>query len=288
MQRVLALLAAGGAVVGRAVVVRFVDAVAADVLAGEDGAGLGVDDVEGGAGDRAAAVGLLLDRVRQEARTRAARRTDPSGPTIWPTAGSDQVWPTLFSTALALASRSPYGASRRVELGQRRKRPVQRDPARVREVGEHLIERRRRVRLAAAERRRHVRQRDVERVIVGAARPLADDQRRMPLVVVLDVRDLRRAVDEVRKRPDRLAVEQGAQLRQQVQRDEAPHLHAEARVDGLEDAAIRAHPDDRPPLLVVGAERRVVRVGRRIERRRVHDRRRRARPPRRAAARGRR
>ncbi len=142
---------------------------------------------------------------------------------------------------------------------------------RVGKIAQHLSERRGAVGLRPADHRRHVGHRDVEGLIERAARPLADDEMCAPVAVHLHVGNFRRAVDEVVERSHRLAVAKRSELRQEVQRNEPPHLDTESRVDGFEDAVIGPDPHDGPSLLVVRRKPRIVAVGGRIERRGVHD-----------------
>ena len=89
------------------------------------------------------------------------------------------------------------------------------------------------------------------------------------------VGDFRRPIDEELELPDRQAVAQDLQLRQQIERDEAPHLDAGPGVDSFEDAVVGADPDKTPSPFVGDGEARIRVVGRRIERGGVHDGRRR-------------
>src|SRR6185503_9614476 len=153
LQRVLDLLAprAGRRRIRCAVVHRLVDAVAADVRAGVDLAVGGVQQVEGRAGDHAAAVRLLLRRVRQEPRSQkdgvgsadAQHLTDRrSGPRLadrflhrrrrrFEVAVRHRV--AGAGDRVAMLRR----AQRRIEAGVGRERPVQPDRRRVGEVAQH-------------------------------------------------------------------------------------------------------------------------------------------------------
>ena len=166
---------------------------------------------------------------------------------------------------------SPYGRDGRVEARSVREAPHERDQVRLREERDD----RRGVAALGSQGRRHVGQRDVQRLVERATRSLAEHQVRVPLVADLDVGDLDGTVHEVVVRPDGLALTQGPQLGQQVEGHVGPDFNAAAGVEGMQHAVVRAYEDERPPVGVVRGEARVIRIGRRIERRRIENRRRR-------------
>ena len=174
--------------------------------------------------------------------------------------------------ARQIAVRRGRRVDRRVEHGVPGERPQILDAVRVVEVAE---QRRHRVRVGR-DGRGHVVERRVEGLVERAAHAFPERDHRAPDAADLDVGHLGRRVDEVGVAVDALAVAQRAQLRQQVERDERPDLDARARIDGVHHAVVGANEDERAAILVIGRKARVVGIGRRIQRGRIHECRRRA------------